>query len=815
MNRLWNIRRTQPAQPQLKWVPIQGELQKTLQRGEYLPLRPLPMFESNFVQVTNSGGPVFLHHRANKLTMGVAASLPGLVLPDTLLIARPPEGQDRSSLLLSRVIPLNLVHLYVHDMHSWRLKLRLVTGRYYYLELDAPDHEAGFLFDRWIYLINLLREPATTWAPRTPYIPSLDHPLDTAPASTWRLQVGPQHHRSQGEVEVCVPTFPYKMSAAQKQKKAKALKRNFKSQAVGDSMPAVWPRLAHADTRKKATGKQSYPEARSDRNITRIQLPDKTSITIRTIFSIISNTINQSQSSLKACISDSEGAPGPGGLIENPLHCISSKRPDLPLMDSCDQLDMLLWHQDFEDLLDPESSTLTSSSLGHYPHSPALRIFPPHSPPLRFSKKATPKDTQCQGPPPTKKAPSASGAPFTKEQPHKVVVVPQSSKKALPPHAPFQKAPAVAGPPQKAPPGSVVPQKTPALVYPSSKASAAPALPQKAPPLPQKVPHAPAMPQKAQPLPQKVPHAPAMPQKPLSSPAPKKKPLVHSAPSQKAPDSPPPQDQAPAGVEALPAVVPTGNKLEKGQSKGKPEQVVIWGDQGTKVVEARTTTKSLELPHATAKKESKELLISKTRELALDNLEGRQKLENMVHKMKEEVLLDLPHLRSKEVEQRQRWVKTQEVVFKGPLQEHSRPFSMEGITLAKLIITASSKEEHPKPAKVTLSSWLSMDSQKFPMPAADRPFGPSQLSLVESSVVAEDQSPTWEENSQWEDSQPLRDPVGPSRGPASNPPVSDNTQVVTSISNTLNRRLPLSSVSKNVRRSPAGPGIPKDPGDLP
>lgn len=54
MNRLWNIRHTQQHPTPPKWVPILGELQKTLQKGEYLPLRPLPMFESNFVQVPYS-----------------------------------------------------------------------------------------------------------------------------------------------------------------------------------------------------------------------------------------------------------------------------------------------------------------------------------------------------------------------------------------------------------------------------------------------------------------------------------------------------------------------------------------------------------------------------------------------------------------------------------------------------------------------------------------------------------------------------------------------------------------------------------------
>lgn len=56
-------------------------------------------------QVTNRGSPVFLHHRTNRLTMGVAASLPGLVLPDILLIAQPPRGRDCVNLVLTRCLP--------------------------------------------------------------------------------------------------------------------------------------------------------------------------------------------------------------------------------------------------------------------------------------------------------------------------------------------------------------------------------------------------------------------------------------------------------------------------------------------------------------------------------------------------------------------------------------------------------------------------------------------------------------------------------------------------------------------------------------
>ncbi|XP_064436580.1 Golgi-associated RAB2 interactor protein 5B-like isoform X5 [Mirounga angustirostris] len=295
MNRFRNIRRMEPLQGPSKWVPTLGELQKTLQKGEYLPLRPLPMFESNFVQVpsflypgggegqegigtpwaggleprqvTNRGAPVYTHHRTNRLTMGVAASLPGLVLPDILLIAQPGEGKECSNLVLTRMLPLDLAHLYVHDVSAWRLKLRLVTGRYYYLELDAPDNEAGFLFDRWIRLINLLHEPATTWAPRTLNTPTMDLAHMVPPASTWRLQAQPQ---SKGSVMIVEPTFPYKLMASQRQK-TKTLKRRFKSQAVGDSVPLIWSRLEHAEARKKSAEK-SQPKLYADTSRTKIQV---------------------------------------------------------------------------------------------------------------------------------------------------------------------------------------------------------------------------------------------------------------------------------------------------------------------------------------------------------------------------------------------------------------------------------------------------------------------------------------------------------------------------------------------------------------
>ena len=70
MNRLWNIRHLDPLPGPPQWVPILGQLQKTLQKGEYLPLHPLPMFESNFVQVSSSLRPGAERGRVRPLGLG-------------------------------------------------------------------------------------------------------------------------------------------------------------------------------------------------------------------------------------------------------------------------------------------------------------------------------------------------------------------------------------------------------------------------------------------------------------------------------------------------------------------------------------------------------------------------------------------------------------------------------------------------------------------------------------------------------------------------------------------------------------------------
>ncbi|XP_012589010.1 PREDICTED: protein FAM71E2 [Condylura cristata] len=749
MNRLWNIRRMDPLRGSPKWVPTLGELQKTLQKGEYLPLRPLPMFESNFVQVTNRGSPVYVHHGANRLTMGVAASLPGLVLPDMLLIARPPEGRDGPNVVLTRMIPLDLAQLYVHDLTAWRLKLRLVTGHYYYLELDAPDSEVAFLFNRWIRLINLLQEPSTTWVPRAAHTPSLGLASATAPASTWRLQ-GPPH--SQRSVMIAQPTFPYAVLTPQKQKKAKTLKRRFKSQAVGDSMPLIWSKLepaaaeeapgektalamplprkrASTDMRSSSTvlsaswaraatmpttlpsstatqkqepaedgasGRDGSPAPRRDTGGP--SRPEKPSITIRTIFSIISNTVTSSQSSAKAATGR---GPRGGALLEPTTGCVQPDSHSASLLGSYDHLDQRLWQQHIQDLMDPESSTLSSSSLGPAAPAPALYLATP-GPFPRHEKGRPLESRQRVTRPPSQKGPqlpaASRKAPFLLDRSHKIPAVHAPFKKgssgapgkALGPPAAPQKA--LAAPPRKGPPALATAHGAPCTPAPARKAR--PASP--------KGPGRRARSQKAPPVPAVSPKA-------VSPPVLHRKPPFRPAPPQRAagPAATCPVAWDPAGRGLLPRGA-VGEPPEPHPPEAKPGPVALVGTREEEVVEVRAEQTSLQLPDGTTKVDSVKVVVSRAHELSLGGWKSKGKLEDVTITKKEETVLDMPGFKAKRLGQQHKWVKTQELALDGAAQEHSRPFSVEGLALAKLMIMANCTEPPLRPPVVGLPSWLSI-----------------------------------------------------------------------------------------------------------
>uniref|UniRef100_A0A8C8R9D2 Golgi associated RAB2 interactor protein-like Rab2B-binding domain-containing protein n=1 Tax=Pelusios castaneus TaxID=367368 RepID=A0A8C8R9D2_9SAUR len=156
-------------------ISIMGDLQRVLGKGEYAPFTSAPMFESNFVQVNRRGEPIYVHNRPNCVTVGICASNPSLSLPNVMLLAHtvPPFPQEAMSkpwkalkqppsmeqLVLSRFFPLEFVEISVHNAEKHRLKLKLVSGRSFYLELCAPPDKQHLLFRQWLRLISLLKLP--------------------------------------------------------------------------------------------------------------------------------------------------------------------------------------------------------------------------------------------------------------------------------------------------------------------------------------------------------------------------------------------------------------------------------------------------------------------------------------------------------------------------------------------------------------------------------------------------------------------------------------------------------------------------------
>ncbi|XP_053241804.1 Golgi-associated RAB2 interactor protein 2 isoform X2 [Podarcis raffonei] len=162
-----------------------GDLKKILERGEYIPLRSAPVFESNFVQVNRRGESIYLHNRPNYVTMGICASSSSQSLPNVMVLAhaassssqeaisaRPASRRQSNSedeLVLTRFLPLKFVDVTVHNAKKRRIKLKLVSGRAYYLELCEPLQKQPQLFRQWVRLISLLKSKYKTSSVNTLY----------------------------------------------------------------------------------------------------------------------------------------------------------------------------------------------------------------------------------------------------------------------------------------------------------------------------------------------------------------------------------------------------------------------------------------------------------------------------------------------------------------------------------------------------------------------------------------------------------------------------------------------------------------------
>ncbi|KAI5937591.1 Protein FAM71D [Manis javanica] len=148
-----------------------GELQDMLGGGEHVSFVSPPLLESNFIQVSRRDESIYLHNRANWVTVGICSTSPTLKTPNVMLLVHltPAAQKDTEpqltsllmspsleKLVLTRLLPLQFVTLSVHDAENMCLRVKLVSGQAYYLKLCAPAHKQDTLFCQWVELISLL-----------------------------------------------------------------------------------------------------------------------------------------------------------------------------------------------------------------------------------------------------------------------------------------------------------------------------------------------------------------------------------------------------------------------------------------------------------------------------------------------------------------------------------------------------------------------------------------------------------------------------------------------------------------------------------
>ncbi|XP_038604129.1 LOW QUALITY PROTEIN: protein FAM71A-like [Tachyglossus aculeatus] len=154
-----------------------GELQRQLYQGEYDPFKYAPMFESAFIQISKRGEVIDVHNRVRMVTVGIASTSPVLPLPNVMLLARPIVTSDdqhppsrfkhrksAKTLELTRLLPLKFVKISIHDSDKQQLRLKLASGRSFYLQLCPPSDAREDLFAYWVKLIYLLRPPLEVYS---------------------------------------------------------------------------------------------------------------------------------------------------------------------------------------------------------------------------------------------------------------------------------------------------------------------------------------------------------------------------------------------------------------------------------------------------------------------------------------------------------------------------------------------------------------------------------------------------------------------------------------------------------------------------
>ncbi|XP_054420314.1 Golgi-associated RAB2 interactor protein 6-like [Pteronotus mesoamericanus] len=157
-----------------------GKLQRQLWKGEFAMFKCIPIFESDFIQINETGELIDVFNSAQMVTVGIAYTCSDTIIPDIMLLARPAvtcavnAKQDRhspgkglksvKSLELTRLLPLKFVMLSIHNHEKQQLHLKLATGRSFYLQLCPPSNINVDLFAHWEDLVFFLRPPMEAYS---------------------------------------------------------------------------------------------------------------------------------------------------------------------------------------------------------------------------------------------------------------------------------------------------------------------------------------------------------------------------------------------------------------------------------------------------------------------------------------------------------------------------------------------------------------------------------------------------------------------------------------------------------------------------
>ncbi|XP_014396392.1 PREDICTED: rab GTPase-activating protein 1-like isoform X4 [Myotis brandtii] len=166
-----------------------GKLQRQLCKGAFTMFKRIPMFESDFIQISKRGEVIDVHNSMQVVTVGIAYTSPSLTIPDVMLLARPAvscavyarhdqhtQGRGLKSaktLELTRLLPLKFVKLSVYSHEKKQLHLKLATGRSFYLQLCSPSDAKEDVFAYWENLVLFLRPPEDAYS-GTRVVPAWD-----------------------------------------------------------------------------------------------------------------------------------------------------------------------------------------------------------------------------------------------------------------------------------------------------------------------------------------------------------------------------------------------------------------------------------------------------------------------------------------------------------------------------------------------------------------------------------------------------------------------------------------------------------------